>query len=100
MRWLKKIFGNLILENVDHLSVYIQLDFYCAVLRGFIKDKLYIEDVDTIDHLDYEEWLIKHGIDKEYTLPSPIVRIAINSCFQFDSGNSTVPSHFSAARFF
>lgn len=69
------------------------------MIVGFISDQLYVKDIDTIDHEDFREWLTRHGIDVKYTLPSPITRIAINSCFEFNHGDASIPSTYSAASF-
>lgn len=99
LHWVKVSVKPLIIDHIDQMTTYIQLDLYITLTKGIIEDRLFLKDVDSVDHLSYAEWLTKHGIDTEITLPSPICLIAINSCFQFVNGDSTKRSDMSAAAF-
>lgn len=99
LHWVKKAMKPTVINHIDSMTTYIQLDFYTTLTKGIIVDRLFYKDVDSIDNMTYADWLIKHGIDQELTLPSPICLIAINSCFQFENGDSSKRSTMSAAAF-
>lgn len=94
---MRQIFGPLIVQNVDHLSVYVQIDYFNTLLLGYLADGLYYKDLDTVDNEDWQDWLIRHGIDQQYTLPSPIVRAVVNTTFH--NLDPAIPMSFSAASF-
>jgi len=68
------------------------VDLVVANLRGMLVEGL-IEDPDrytVIDHLDYREWLARHGAAPE-TLDSPIVRGMYDLVFAYEDGDPNRP---------
>jgi uncharacterized protein with NAD-binding domain and iron-sulfur cluster len=73
------------------------VDLVASSLQGMAVDGLLSGNGwDSIDHLDYGEWLAKHGAAPE-TLESPIVRAMHDLTFAYEGGDHTKPG-FAAGR--
>jgi uncharacterized protein with NAD-binding domain and iron-sulfur cluster/predicted secreted hydrolase len=66
---------------------WLGFDFVTAFLRGIIADGVLEEDgFARIDHLDFREWLTRHGVHHA-TLESPWVRTIYDSAFAYAGGD-------------
>ena len=77
---------------------HIQTDLLFTSLYGAIKDRVFVDGIDTIDHRDHLNWLRSHGAS-EKTLSSVVSRTVANICFQYPAGNSNGAPSMSAAAF-
>ena len=67
------------------------VDLVASSLEGMVVDGLLSgKDWDCIDHLDYGEWLAKHGAAPE-TIESPIVRGMHDLTFAYEGGDHSKP---------
>lgn len=67
------------------------VDLVATNLQGMAVDGLLLgTDFDRIDHLDYREWLARHGAAQE-TLDSPIVRGMYDLTFAYEGGDRSRP---------
>lgn len=79
-------------------GIYIQLDLLVTCIRGFIEDDLLNRGIDSIDHLNYRDWLEEKGAS-DLTLNSAAPQGIPNTCMQYPGGDSTVLPQMSAAAF-
>ncbi len=81
------------LENHDDIRrLYIMLDLGITALIGFYQDDLYQKGFDSINHLDFRAWLIKHGANPEITAESAPVRAVYDLVFAYVDGDINRPS--------
>lgn len=68
------------------------VDLVATNLRGMITDRLLLDEVGfgAIDHLDYRQWLGKHGAAAE-TVDSPIVQGMYDLVFGYEAGDRDRP---------
>ncbi|MEM6591016.1 MAG: NAD(P)-binding protein [Cyanobacteria bacterium P01_C01_bin.73] len=67
------------------------IDLALANIRGLLVDGIvYSGDLSSIDHLDYREWLAKHGA-RSTTLQSAFVRVLYDLVYSFPKGDITNP---------
>jgi uncharacterized protein with NAD-binding domain and iron-sulfur cluster len=94
-KWLWDMIGELLEENHLLRRLWINTDLMIALLTGMLRDgvvkfdngvKL---DFTVINDYDYAEWLIKHGADKELSIPSPLVKSMYDGPFAFKNGDIT-----------
>ncbi len=64
-----------------------------ATLRGMVAD-LIVPDksFESIDDVEFRDWLIKHGADKRIVETCSLVRIAYDISFQYVDGDVTKPN--------
>jgi uncharacterized protein with NAD-binding domain and iron-sulfur cluster len=67
------------------------LDLVLTMARGIAVDRLAVRGWSSIDHLDFREWLARHGAGAR-TLESPIIRGLYDLVFAYEGGDSARPS--------
>lgn len=76
-----------------HLRLLI--DFFVANVRGILGDGLLHRSVTSINHLDYREWLGRHG-GSEFLLRSELLRSLYNLVFAYPGGDPGSPGNLEA----
>ena len=71
--------------------MFILLDFGLAHVIGILADDLIICGVDSVDHLDYREWLRQHGARDNPTLDSVLIRVLYDLGFSYAKGDPNNP---------
>ena len=89
--WLLRKVKPLIESNTDGRRLFIVIDFALANLLGILYDDLILCGLDTVDHLDYREWLRKHGALEQPTLESPVIRVLYDLGFSYQDGDANKP---------
>lgn len=80
-------------------SVMRQLEMYKVIAAGVVADQLFtVNSLDSVDHLNFIDWLTGHGMSPE-TVYSSAVQMPAQMCFQFVSGDTMLDPQFSAAGF-
>ena len=80
MRWLSK-------RSIASHRFWLGCDFFMALMRGVIDDKVYDEGgFNAIDEYDFREWLTLHGIH-ELTLSTPFCRTIYDAAFSYQNGD-------------
>lgn len=96
-------------EARDHLSVIVEaggggdesardrlrrlallLDFFSAIIRGVVADRIMARGFAGIDRYDHVDWLRKHGAAEE-TINSPLTSSTPNITYQYPEGDSLRP---------
>ena len=84
----------LIQSNDEVRRAWLLLDLGVANLRGFFEDGIPWNGFESINALDYSDWLRKHGCRNPW---SPIVQGLYDTCFAFVKGNATAESTHAAS---
>lgn len=68
------------------------VDVVLAIIRGILRDGLVLDrkGFDAIDHLDWREWLAKHGASQR-TLDSAFIRGSYDLLFAYEDGDLARP---------
>jgi uncharacterized protein with NAD-binding domain and iron-sulfur cluster len=77
-----------------HVRFYLDtLDVLLAVLRGVWSDELLEEGFDSINHLDFADWLGDHGLelDEDPENWPALLRALYCGCFAFEGGDTARP---------
>ncbi|HEU5399941.1 MAG TPA: NAD(P)-binding protein [Terriglobales bacterium] len=77
VQWLWGKLEKHFVENSDARHFWYLMDFGFANLRGYLADDVKNKGFDSLNNIDYREWLHKHGAS-EITLHSPAVNWAYN----------------------
>lgn len=84
-----------LLSIVDKLRwFYILADFGITVLIGLISDGVLTnpQGLNSLEGEEFSAWLIRHGVNQEVTLPSPLVRGLYDAAFCFVGGDPQKPN--------
>ena len=68
--------------------IYVQLDLLAAILRSVVNDNLLSRGIDSLDALDYRDWLRKNGAS-DLTMSSSLLEAIPNTCMSYPDGDST-----------
>jgi uncharacterized protein with NAD-binding domain and iron-sulfur cluster len=79
-------------------SRFVAIDLAVTSLRGLIADDVLTKGIDTIDDINYREWLAKHGAS-EVTLCSSSPQAIPNTALSYENGDTTRVPTMSAAAF-
>ncbi len=89
--WLLRRVEPLIESNHDSRRLFILIDFALANILGVVHDDLILCGVDQVDHLDYRDWLRRHGALDRPTLESVLVRVLYDLGFSYVDGDPDQP---------
>ncbi|MDX1994043.1 MAG: NAD(P)-binding protein [bacterium] len=100
--WLRRILDELmkLLEaraikyfdtHNDIRRAFILIDFAVAHIRGFLKYDLFIHPFDSINHLEYSDWL-REGGATELTLKSVLLETIYQTVFAYENGDKKKPN--------
>jgi uncharacterized protein with NAD-binding domain and iron-sulfur cluster len=88
--WRTHVRGHLDNDAIRHR--FSQLDMSITCMIGMIRDEVLWKGFDTINDLDFREWLKKHGV-KPPTLDGPDVRVTYDEAFADSIGRATTAKH-------
>ncbi len=75
--------------------MFFKLDFVLAMLKGLVKDDIPRRGYDSIDHLNWTDWLLAHGAHP-LTLASPLAMTTINITYNNPHGDTSRHSQMAA----
>lgn len=78
-------------KNDDMRRLWIILDLTLTVLYGILKDRVLERGFDSIDHVDFIEWLEHHGASQMTTRSAP-VRAVYDLAFAYEDGDVHRPN--------
>jgi uncharacterized protein with NAD-binding domain and iron-sulfur cluster len=82
--------------DVETRLMFTQVDLVVTALRGMVADDLFARDIDDLDHENYRDWLIRHGLDP-LTQVSGIPQGYPNTALSYEYGDTTAVPTMSAA---
>lgn len=89
--WLWNTIKNTIYENDEIRHLWYATDLGFTMIRGIICDEIYLNGFDSIDHLDFKEWIQLHGAS-DITTNSPIIDGLYSGNFSFIDGDINRPN--------
>jgi uncharacterized protein with NAD-binding domain and iron-sulfur cluster len=70
------------------------LDIFHATLNGIVIDLVLPDQpLESIDDIDFRDWLVKHGADPQIVAKSTVVRVVYDTLYQYVDGDITRPSY-------
>lgn len=91
-RWLDNLVDDLLEDNDEIRRLFILIDLGVTALRGMHTDQLFDKGFDSINHLDFRDWLQRHGANEKYTVQSAPVRAVYDLVFAYEQGDIHRPS--------
>jgi uncharacterized protein with NAD-binding domain and iron-sulfur cluster len=86
LRWIWTRLGHLVESSFLLYQPYVALDFLVANLVGILADGVLNKGFNSIDGLDYREWLAKHGATS-LTLRSVLARVIYDAAMALVDGD-------------
>ncbi|MCG8671105.1 MAG: NAD(P)-binding protein [Pseudomonadales bacterium] len=90
--WLNHLVNEFLEDHDDIRRLYILIDLGVTAMVGFCVDDLYDKGFDSINDLDFREWLVKHGANETITANSAPVRAVYDLVFSYIDGDINNPS--------
>lgn len=84
------LFGHRLDDDAIRIR-WMKVDFVTTLFIGLLADRVIETGFDTINHLDYREWLLSHGLHNA-TATGPTVRSWYDGAFAFVDGDPTRPN--------
>ena len=81
--WERHVRDHLDIDEVRH--GWSQTDLMLTSMIGMIRDELLWEGFGSINHLDFSDWLVGHGLQPA-TLQGPDLRVVYDQCFSGNTG--------------
>jgi uncharacterized protein with NAD-binding domain and iron-sulfur cluster len=86
-------------ENLDSLlssrqelrQLYISIDIATTIIIGIIDDKILEFGFDSINNIEFMQWLEKHGANKKYSINSAYIRSLYDLAFAYRNGEYNRP---------
>jgi uncharacterized protein with NAD-binding domain and iron-sulfur cluster len=98
-KWIWDLIGEEVEGNNDARRLWLGIDLLVSIVSGVLQDNVLqirdgklVLDFDLINDIDYIDWLIKHGADKQITIPSPLIKSMYDGPFAFLKGNVKEPN--------
>lgn len=86
--WLAKHLGTRFSDNDDLRRIYIVSNFLLAIVKGTIQDDIANKGFDSIDDMNFADWLRKHGASN-MTVSSALSLNTTNLSYQYPNGDTT-----------
>src|SRR5579859_116485 len=103
IRWhIKRLWAQLkdtVQTDWNSYRLWITEDFIATIICGFFEDDLLTRGFDSINHLNFYEWFMKHGTITEgnqITSESVLMQFGYTACFAFEGGDAVSPRQPSA----
>jgi uncharacterized protein with NAD-binding domain and iron-sulfur cluster len=85
--WLKGKLESVIDGNDELRRLYIVVEYLLALVRGTIADNIFEKGFDSIDGVNFSDWLQKHGASM-LTVSSPLALNTVNLSYQYPEGDT------------
>ncbi|MEX2517774.1 MAG: FAD-dependent oxidoreductase [Paracoccaceae bacterium] len=83
-------------DRLRRLALF--LDFFGAIIRGAVADRVMSRGFGPLDRMDHVDWLRKHGA-AEATINSPLTSSTPNITYQYPDGDSLRPAVMAAGAY-
>jgi uncharacterized protein with NAD-binding domain and iron-sulfur cluster len=94
LRLVWRLTGAHLGHNWDAFKLWTASDFICTTVIGFIEDDVINRGFDSVDDMNFWEWIAKHSTVPEGTLitnGSCWLQSAYDSSFAYEQGDTTAP---------
>ena len=92
VEWLAHAVERDIEQDRNARRLFVMLDFAVANIRGIIRDGVLTAGFEAIDHVDYRDWLVSHGLNKDITLKSAVMYYMYDLAFSYVNGDMRRPN--------
>ena len=82
---------NEVLENRPLKELLCYIDVSITIFKGILEDNIPKIGLDSLIHMDFREWLTKHGLTKT-ALHSYFLQFQYDVCVSYVEGNNELPS--------
>ncbi len=89
--WLARRLSRRLREDRAARRLWILVDLMHTGIRGLLHDGLYLHGFDTIDHLDFRDWLRQHGAS-EWTVNCALIKGLYDFLFAYPGGDPGRPN--------
>lgn len=89
--WLWGLLEKLLDQDPNLRHIWILLDLATSIVRGLIADDVAEKGLASLNHLDFAEWLLAHGLDKTFTLPF-VYQNLYDQAFAYENGDPKKPN--------
>lgn len=79
-------------KSVRARRIYRMTDLLATVGIGILRDGLLYRGFESVDHIEFRQWLRRHGADAEQTLDCNFTRVLNDLMFGYVGGNETQPN--------
>lgn len=81
-------------SSLDRRILSETLDIFAAASRGILFDLIIPnQPLESLDGIDFRDWLIRHGADPTTVNTSAVVRVVYDTLYQYLDGDVTRPSY-------
>jgi uncharacterized protein with NAD-binding domain and iron-sulfur cluster len=97
MRWHWNRVKNEVETNIQKRQGWIILNFAYAQIKGAFVDNLFEKGIDSINHLDYREWISRHAFDDNGLMINSAFLLSVyDGSFAYINGDNSTPpgAHF------
>ncbi len=84
---IEDILGDILDNNDEIRRLYILIDLALTSLKGMYEDDIFEKGFNSINNLDFRDWLRKHGANEEFTVQSAPVRAVYDLVFAYVDGD-------------
>ena len=85
-------------DNATLRRLYIAIDYFLALMRGAIADKVFAKGFDHLDEENFDVWLRRHGCH-DVTISSPMALNTPNLSYQYPHGDTSQPPNMAAGAY-
>ncbi len=79
-------------SRVRARRIFIMTDLLATTGIGILRDSLMHRGFESVDHLEFRQWLKRHGADAEHTLNSNFTRVLNDLMFAYAGGDEQQPN--------
>jgi uncharacterized protein with NAD-binding domain and iron-sulfur cluster len=91
LKLLRRLLGHRLATDDDARHFFVLMDLAGRCLIGMIEDEIFEKGFESIDDLEFREWLRSHGADR-WTLDSAILGSCYDLVFGFEDGDTGRPN--------
>ena len=91
LNFIGEVFPDYLKEHQTLRRIFVVVDLGLTMLKGFIHDEVFSKGLDSINNIDFIQWLKKHGAS-EVTLTNTLVISYYDGSFAYRDGDKRFPS--------
>lgn len=92
LQWLKKEIGDVLSHDATTRHLFILLDLGVTMVKGFLKDKVAEKGLDSLNDIEFKDWLRMHGAAEE-TVNSTLITALYDVGFAYNDGDISKPTY-------
>lgn len=85
-QWIDKRASEFLNDHTEIRRLYVAVDLASTIVIGMIEDQVFQKGFDTINDIDFKNWLRKHHANEQFTVQSAPVRALYDLIFAYENG--------------